>query len=232
MKKTISMYSIVWVICVILFNVIVFLTPKEIVGINKFDGSFWIAYTFVTLAFVGQYVCTLIAFRGDATKLFYNIPLLSISYDSLVAMLIVGTIFIVIPALPNWIAIIVCVVILSIYAIAVIKAIAVADIVSDVDNKVKAKTFFIKSLTIEAETMLNQASSEDMKVLVKKIYEEFRYSDPMSHEALAHTESGITTAFEEFSNAVAEHNVELAQKYANQLIVLIKNRNEKCKLLK
>ena len=232
MKKTIGMYSIIWGICLALFNVVVFLIPEGFAGINRFDGAFWIAYVFVTVAFIGQYICAVIALRGDATRLFYNIPLIAVSYVGLAAMLIVGTTFMKIPLLPDWLAGIVCFAVLAVNVIAVIKATTVAQIVTHIDQTVKTKMFFIKSLIIDAEAVLAGTSTPETKAIVERVLSEIRYSDPMSQEALADTESQISIKFAEFSNAVAENNVLLMEKNANELIILIKNRNSKCKLLK
>ena len=232
MKNNFKFYAIIWALSLAMFNVIVFVTPAEIAGVSKFTGSFWIAYTFITLAFLGQLGCAFIAFKGDAKKLFYNIPLISISYTGLGVMLIVGTIFMAIPVLPNWLAIIACFIALAVNVIAVIKASAAINVVTDIDKKIKTKTFFIKSLTIDVETVVAKATTTELKTIAKKVCDEIRYSDPMSDDALASVESQITIKFEEFADAVGQNDVERTQKLANEVIVLLKNRNNKCKFLK
>ena len=127
MKKSFKIYSLIWAICLAVFNVITFVTPNEIGGVSKFSGSFWVGYIFITIAFLGQLACAFVAFKAEnLKKFFYNIPLFSISYGGLVAMLIVGSVFMAIPTLPEWVAIIVCVVIVAFNLIAMIKATAAA----------------------------------------------------------------------------------------------------------
>ena len=83
MKKTFNYYSICWLISLAVFNVIAFVTPNEIAGISKFTGAFWVGYIFITLAFIGQLGCAYNAFKAEnLKKLFYNIPLISVSYGS------------------------------------------------------------------------------------------------------------------------------------------------------
>ena len=53
----------------------------------------------------------------------------------------------------------------------------------------------------------------------------------MSVEALAGLESQITLKFHEFETAVSEEN-ENTLKLADELVVLIEERNTKCKVLK
>lgn len=232
MNKNLKFYTVIWILALAMFNVLIFVTPAEIAGVSKFTNSFWIAYTFVTVAFLGQYVCTFAAFKGDITRLFYNIPLISVSYIGLIAVLIAGSLFMAIPILPDWLAIIVCFGVLAINIIAVMKSASAVNIVAEMDKKIKNKTFFIRSLTVDAETVAAQAATKEMKAIANKIFEEIRYSDPMSDDALASAETQITIKFSEFSDAVSQNDIACAQKLSDELIVLLKNRNSKCKLLK
>ena len=233
MKKSIGVYSIIWAICLAVFNVIVFVTPNEIAGVSKFSGSFWVGYIFITIAFLGQLACAFVAFKAEnLKKFFYNIPLLSISYGGLVAMLIVGSIFMAIPVLPEWIAIIVCVIIFAFNAIAIIKATAAADIVSGIDEKIKTQTFFIKSLSGDAQSLVGAAKTEALRAEAKKVYEEIRYSDPMANDALAEIDAHIKRQFNAFADAVASEDDELAKEAANALIEMVEQRNQKVKILK
>ncbi len=233
MKKSFSIYGIIWAICLAVFNVIVFVTPSEIGGASRFIGSFWVGYIFITVAFVGQLVCAFTAFRAEnLKKFFYNVPLLSISYGGLVAMLIVGSIFMAIPVLPEWIGIIVCAAIFAFNMIAVIKATAAAGIVSGIDEKIKTQTFFIKSLAADAQSLIASAKIDELRVEAKKVYEAIRYSDPMANTALSDLDAQIEKQFNAFSDAIKADDAELAKKSGDTLIEMIENRNQKCKLSK
>lgn len=233
MKKSFSIYSIIWAICLAVFNVITFVTPNKIGEVSKFGGAFWVGYIFITVAFIGQLACAFAAFRAkNLNKLFYNVSLISISYGGLVAMLIAGGIFMAIPELPEWIGIIVCVIILAFNAIAVIKATAAAGIVGGIDGKIKTQTFFIKSLTVDAQELMTSTRSEELRLEAKKVYEAIRYSDPMSNEELTRLDSQIESGFTAFSDAVKAEDVELTKQIANELIETVEKRNGRCKLLK
>ena len=233
MKKSFKIYSLIWAICLAVFNVITFVTPNEIGGVSKFSGSFWVGYIFITIAFLGQLACAFVAFKAEnLKKFFYNIPLLSISYGGLVAMLVVGSIFMAIPALPEWIAIIVCVSILAFNAIAIIKATAAADIVSGIDEKIKTQTFFIKSLSVDAQSLMTSAKTDELRAEAKKVYEAIRYSDPMANAALSDLDAQIEKQFNAFSDAVKADDAELSKETADTLVEMVERRNQKCKLLK
>lgn len=233
MKKSFKIYSLIWAICLALFNVITFVTPNEVGGVSKFSGSFWVGYIFITVAFIGQLTCAFVAFKAEnLKKFFYNIPLLSISYGGLVTMLVVGSIFMVIPVLPEWIAIIVCVIILAFNAIAIIKATASADIVSGIDEEIKTQTFFIKSLSVDAQSLMTSATSDELRAEAKKVYEAIRYSDPMANTALSDIDAQIEKQFNAFSDAIKTEDTELARVLADVLTKMIVDRTLKSKLLK
>lgn len=232
MKKGIKFYAPCWAIVLIVFNVITFSVPIT-VNVNKFTPSFWIGYAFIFLMFIAQLACSILFFKQDSKeKKFLNVPVISLSYMALFVSIIVGAVAMAVPFIPYWVGIILDVLIVAFYAIAIISSKAAADTIENIDKKVKAQTFFIKSLTVDAESLLNQSESDETKAIAKKVYEAIRYSDPMSNDALSSVESQITIKFNEFSNAVIEDNKPLAESIGNELIILVNDRNKKCRLSK
>lgn len=232
MKKGIKFYAPCWAIVLIVFNVITFAVPIT-VNVNKFTPSYWIGYTFITLMFIAQLACSIVFFKQESKeKRFLNVPIISLSYTALLVSMIVGTVAMAVPFVPYWVGIIIDVLIVAFYAVAIISSKAAADTIENIDNKVKSQTLFVKSLTVDAESLLSRAKSVETKAIAKKVYEAIRYSDPMSNEALSSVEAQITIKFNEFSNAVIEDNKPLAEALGNELIILVNDRNKKCKLLK
>ena len=232
MKKVFRFYSAVWVILLALFNVISFVSVGW-AGIPKYTPSFWIGYVFISLSFVGQIVCAYFALKDDdIKKTFYNVSLISTSYTGLILSFAFGGLCMIVSQLPYWVGIILCAIVLAFNIIAVVKASAVIDIVSDIDEKVKESTLFIKSLTVDAESLMSRAKSEAVKAECKKVYEAVRYSDPMSSNALASIESEITITFAKLSEAAMDDNADVASALARSLLALLDDRNKKCKLLK
>ena len=60
MKKKQMYYIIVWIALISLFNVLFFVTPDEINGIKTFSGAFWPGYVFITIAFLGHLVFSIV----------------------------------------------------------------------------------------------------------------------------------------------------------------------------
>ena len=226
MKKTFKSYIGVWAICLLAFNVIAFIVP------NEMKANFRAGYIFITLAFLGQLFCANTAFKAEnAEKFFYNLPLISISFVGTVIMLIVAGLAMAISAIPVWVGIVFCLIILAFTAIAIINASVVSETASNIDEKIKSKTLFIKTLTADATTLTSKAQTKEAKEITKKVYEKIRYSDPVSNDALSSIESQITVRFKAFESAICE-NSEKATSLGEELIILIEDRNTKCKLLK
>lgn len=233
MKKNFKLYVIVWAILLAVYNLLVFLV-KPLPGYTVvYDARFWIAWGIVIASFIGQLVCANIAFNSKSKeKLFLNIPLITVSFSALVVSVIAGSILMLIPNCPAWISAVVCTAVFAFSAISVIKAKAAADIVSTTDEKIKAQTSFIKSLTVDAESLISHAKSDAAKTACKKVYEAVRYSDPMSNEELTETDSKISALFADFIVAVKNENKERVNNICTQLISLIELRNKKCRMLK
>ena len=232
MKKNFKYYIVIWAVLLVLFNIISFVSVGWAEQ-EKYTVSFWIGYTVILLAFIGQLICAYIAFKAEnAQKLFYNIPLIRVSFIGLILSFIFGGLCMLISPLPYWVGIILCAIVLAVTVISIVTGAAASDIISSKDNQIKAKTLFVKALTADAESLMGRAQSDTVKAAVKKVYEAVRYSDPVSNEALASIESQIIVKFSAFSDAVEAGNQETAETIAEELLILIDDRNKKCKLLK
>ena len=232
MKKTFKSYFAIWAILLVLFNVIAFVSVGW-KGQEKYTSSFWIGYAFIMLSFVGQLFCAKVAFDAkNLQKLFYNVSLVSLSWTGLIGSFIVGGLCMLLSPLPYWVATLTCSAVLVTVVLAVIKASVAVDAVSAIDDKIKVQTFFIKSLTVDAESLVNRAMTDEIKAECKKVYEAVRYSDPMSNDALAATESQITLKFSTLADAVNANDIDAVKASAREVIILVDDRNKKCKLLK
>ena len=232
MKKTFNFYAILWAVLLVLFNVIAFVSVGW-AGQEKYTASFWIGYGFISLSFVGNLICAYKVFQADSLqKLFYGLSLLRVGYISMVLSFVFGGLCMLISPLPYWVGAILCAIVLAVQILSVAKAHAAVELVTQTDAKIKTQTFFIKSLTVDADTLMASAKSEAVKAECRKVYEAVRYSDPMSNEALASIESQITVKFAELSEAVKADDLEKMVAFANDVLILVGDRNKKCKLLK
>lgn len=227
MNKLFKAYLIVWTILLAAYNAVVFLARPLVPGYTVvYDARFWIAWAFVVLAFAGNLACAFIASKsGNKEKMFLNLPLIKIGYTGLVLMLVFGAGLMLIPNCPSWIAAVVCVLIFAFNAVAAVSAKAAADVIEKQDVRIKEQTSFIKGLTARAKTLMDSASTPEIKADCRKIYEAVRYSDPMSNDALADVDSRISAEFSVFAGAVSAENTDAAKAACNELLKLITERN-------
>lgn len=224
MKKFFSCFFVIWLVMFLLFNAVVFISLGNIVGFKNAESSFWIAYSFIVISFAGQLLCAKKAFQGDCKKLFYNMPLLSISYTGLITMTILGILMMII-GIPYWICLCLCLIILAFNVIAVAKAQLASDINSEIDEKIKTNTSFIRNLTVEAEIMMRKAKTENERKSLNQLYETIKYSDPVSKSELTEVESLIKSDFSSLKISFSEQT-------ADKIMQELEERNKKCKLLK
>lgn len=232
MKKTIKFYAAFWTVLVALFNVIAFVSVGWD-GMEKYTPSFWWGYGFIMLYFAVNLISAIIAFAGkDAKKIFYNISYFKISYRGLVIAFVVGGLFMLISVIPYWVCILVSAVLMAANIVSIVKAAMAVRIVSDLDEKVAVQTRFIYKLSGQAQALAEMVKTDDLKELTQKVYEAIRYSDPMSHEGISDLDKQVADQYEVFSNAVINGERIDVTAAADKLLFLLKNRNEKCKVLK
>ncbi len=234
MKRANKYYSIYTAIIFALFNVIAFATPSRIAGASKYTEQFWIGYLAVVIALLIQTFIANAALGEDDTKetTFLNLPLLSINYSMMMAIFAVGLFVMFNPNVKPWQAIIALSVILAFSGFAYVRAFAHKDLSSQVTNKIKAQTAFIKFLTIDAQCLVTTAKDEETKNIATKVFEAIRYSDPMSSDLLADIEASMKSSFEDFKIALNNDDATQIQETSKKLLALIQNRNTKCKALK
>ena len=231
MKKNFKYFALIWFVSLVIFNAVTFLIPVEIAGINRFDQpTFWIAYAFISVAFIGQLVVSLVVCsKNSMEKVFLNIPLLKLGYSSIAVSVVVGLVFMIVPVIAPWIGALVCILIMALYVIACIKAMAAANIVSEKTESIKAQTSFIKVAVVDAENIMTRATTAEIKAETKKVYEALRYSDYVSTPALIKIEVHIEDHLKQLRVAVDSEDLEMVQTEVNELLLLIKERNSICK---
>ena len=205
-----------------LFNVIAFVIPTEK------TATFWTAYVFTVVAFALQLLVWKIAFGKKETlkSKFLGIPIIHVGIVYLIIQLLAFAVFMFLPTLPAWIAVIVCTIILALSALCAIAGQAGANEISRVEEKIKVKRAFVQFLQVDIEMLAESETDTETKAALKKLAERVRFSDPMSHEMLGELESRISAKVEEMKLATEK------QALIGEVDILLTERNKKCKILK
>ena len=222
MKKNNLMSYIALGIMFALFNVIAFVIPTEK------TATFWTAYAFSVVAFAVQIPLWKIALgKKDTLKSkFLGIPVIHVGITYLIIQLIAFAVFMILPTLPVWLAVVVCTIILAISALCAIAGQAGANEINRVEEKIKVKRAFIQFLQTDIEILAETETNAETKAALKKLAEKVRFSDPMSHEMLGELESRISAKVEEMKTATDKKAL------IEEITTLLTERNKKCKILK
>ena len=222
MKKNSKLGYAVLGVVFVLFNVIAFAIP------TVKTGTFLVAYVFSVVAFASQIGIWKVALGKEDTlkSKFLGFPVVHIGIVYLIVQTVVFAVFMAVPTLPVWSAIVVCALVLGISAICMISAEAGRGEIERVETKVKQKVFYIKSLQVDVELLANRESDVATKEALQKLAEKIRFSDPMSLPELEAIEKEIADK----TNALKTAADKLA--IITEVDALLAERNTKIKILK
>lgn len=217
MRKSLINYSICWVVFVVLFNIICFVTPEELFGYYKFGGAFWGGYAFTMLFLVIHYVFMYKLINNNNNNSAVSNTLMVMSYVEVASMVIASVACMLIPDLPNWASILACSCVL---ALSIIFTVATNTTTSKTVNSYEAmneQTSSMRELTAKAELLKKKARGTSSEDLAKKIYEEIRYSNAISTNETIEIELNIKNELEELINIVG------SQKHLDNFETISKN---------
>ena len=222
MKKNSSKGYLILGILFILVSVIAFAVPAAK------TAAFWISYAFTVVAFAAQIIIWKAALgRSESLKSkFLGLPVLHIGIIYLVVQVVALIVFLSIPTLPIWSAVVACAVIAGVSAVCMIASDVGRGEIDRVSAKVQEKTFYIRELQADVEMLEEQEQNPEIKISLTKLAEKIRYSDPMSNIALADLEDRIREKVTALRTA--DHKLEIIA----ELDLLLAERNRKAKILK
>ena len=194
-------------------------------------ATFWVSFVFTLIAFVVVAASMYIAFvkNPDAKSRFYGFPIARIGAIYGAVQLVAGIIFMALAAyVPAWLAVLVYAIALGAAVIGLISAEAVVEEIRIQDVKLKKDVSLMRSL----QSKVNQMAAQSEDAAIKVLAEEFRYSDPVSSEALAEIERDLSVVVDELQSAIVDGDSEAAKLLARKASVVLAERNRLCKLNK
>ena len=222
MKKNSTKGYVILGILFALISIIAFAVP------TVKTAAFWITYVFTAAAFAVQIVIWKTALgKGETLKSkFLGFPVVHIGIVYTVIQVIAFAVFMFVPTLPTWSAIVVCSVIAGVSAVCMISADAGRNEIERVEAKVQKKVFYIRELQAAIELLADNESDAAVKTALAQLSERIRYFDPMSSEQLVDLENKISSKVAELK--ATSNKLEII----TELNSLLDERNKKCKILK
>lgn len=221
MKKNSTKGYVILGILFALVSVIAFAIP------TIKTATFWIAYVFTAAAFAAQIIIWRTTLGKEALKSkFLGFPVVHIGIVYTVIQVIAFAVFMFVPTLPTWSAIVVCSVIAGISAVCMISADVGRDEIERVEAKVQNKVFYDRELQADIELLADSETNANVKTALTQLAEKIRFSDPMSNEQIADLENKISIKAAEIKTAANKLEI------ITELNSLLDERNKKCKILK
>lgn len=222
MKKNSAKGYILLGIAFVLVSVIAFTVPSAKTSV------FWISYVFTVIAFAAQIAIWKAALgRAESLKSkFLGFPVVHIGMVYLVVQIIAFAVFLFAPALPVWSAIVAGAVIAGSSAICMIAADVGRSEIEQVSAKARERTFYIKQLQTDIESLANTETNAETKTALKQLAEKIRFSDPMRDEQISDIEDRITAKIAELRFTADKAEI------INELKSLLDERNKRARIFK
>lgn len=221
MKKNSTKGYVILGILFVLISIIAFTVP------TTKTATFWIAYVFTAAAFAAQIIIWNKALGKEALKSkFLGLPVVHIGIVYAIVQTVAFAVFLFVPTLPAWSAIVVCSIIAGISAVCMISADAGRSEIERVEAKVQKKFFYIRELQTDVELLADAETDTDTKTALTQLAEKIRFSNPMSSEQLADLENKISVKVMELKTAANKEEI------VTELTVLLDERRKKCRILK
>jgi MFS family permease len=225
MKKDTIRAVVVAVVALVIYNLISFVIPFA------HTAAFWISYGFTLAAFAVVCASIYIAFikNPDAKSRFYGFPIARIGVLYGCAQLAVSLIVMALAQwTPWWIPMLVYAIGMGAAVIGLVAADAVVEEIQTQDVKLKKDVSLMHGL----QSKISQIASQTDDAAIKALAEEFRYSDPVSNDAIADAEADLAAAVDQLQAAFVDGDNEAMTQLCRKATALLAERNRLCKLNK
>ena len=225
MKKDTIRSIIVGVVLLAIYHLLAFAMP------SVKNGTFWVSYSFTLTAFGVLFASIYIAFlkKADAKSRFYGFPIARIGVIYAAAQLVVSLAVMALGKyIPWWIPLVVYAVALGAALIGLISVDAVVDQIQTMDTKLKKDVSAMRAL----QTKVSQMAAQSGDAVLKALAEEFRYSDPVSSDAIAEAEADLAAAVDQLQTAYVDGDKDAMAQLCRKASALLAERNRLCKLNK
>ena len=229
MKKSIARTVATVALLLALFNLVAFIIPFAR------TTSFWLGYIFTSVAILAQLPLMLYAFmpKGSLRNSLYGFPIARLSLIYLLVQAVIGLLCMLLAAwLPFSVALIVQAVVLALTMIGCMATSAIRDEIHHQDARLQKDVSVMRELCSRAGALAGQAQGEVVQEQLRKLADDFRYSDPVSSEATFPLESDLRACMDNLEHAFTDGDMDGVAKLCPKAAALLAERNRLCKLNK
>lgn len=221
-------------IMILLLVLAAFIIIALAVPFNK-NSIFWIALVFGIIAVAVGTVGFNMAFKeGTSVKSkFYGFPIARVALIYALIQILVSFLFMAVSQwVPHWVEMIVCFILLIVAVIGLVAADFTREVVEKQDVKQIKDTQTITTLRSKINALVGVCDDAEIKKTIQKLAEDFKYSDPVSSDAVKELEAELETILNDLQKALIEGNKESAGRLCRRCQLQLAERNRICKLNK
>ena len=219
--SVVIIYSIIAIVYLVCFLAIPF----------ERTSAFWISFVFGIISIIVGCGLAYYSFNNDGIKSkLYGFPIFKLGYAYTVIQIIVSfTISFICKSysVSNWIPIVISVILLAFTLIGVIAVDNAKDIIEKQEIQDAYKTKTVETFRVNIDSLLNRSSNSDVNKAIEKLAEEFKFSDPVSNDAVRDIETVINSKVVELKNVINDSDISLP--LISEISDLLKERNAICK---
>ena len=220
-KKGISTVAVILVLAI--FNAFAFLVPF------KHTLTFWLGYSFATVAAVLMLASLLFLFNSSyKEKMFLRLPLVKLAWVYFILQTGLGVWEITGFSSPYLPSLIINSCLTGFFVIALLASSAAGESIEKQDEHIAQKTLFLKNIQDILASI--KTTDDELSEKIKKLSEDVRFSDPMSHSMLSELEQQIEAKVVMLKSEITDK--EKATESIECISDLLSERNRKCKLYK
>lgn len=214
---------VIALILIIVFDVVMFMLPLER-GV-----MFWMGYCFEIFSVIFLLSVSLVLLKKpNINDKFHGLPVLSVGWLYFVIQTVISVMQMTSAGFSYTYGIIADVVLAAFASILIISAFVAGREIGHVEKEINKKVSYVRNLRTDIE-LLNVKDTEAAKA-INKLAEVVRFSDPMSHSLLSDIERKIIEKFYVLKDNT--DNTSMVVAVCGDIQQLLKERNEKCKVLK
>lgn len=228
MKKNTKRGLLTIAVLLAIFSVIAFVIP------GPKSLKFWFAYASGVFAILFQlYILKISLGKEDAKSRFYGFPIARLGFYYLIIQLIVSIAEIATAQfVRGWVFVVINVIIFCIALIGCITTETMRDEIIRQDNSLKQNVSNMRELQSISAALVNQTNDAEMKATLKKLADEFRYSDPITSDKTGELEADLKSQLENLQQAISDGDTENARILCSKLSGCLKERNRICSVNK
>lgn len=216
-----------------LLNVILFVIITSKMEDQLENSTFWFVWAFTFIVnYLGVLGCSYLAKEKTKNDFVNNTPLYFAMYLFSFIYVLLGMILMFIPSVQFTLALVLEAIVSILYIVTVLFLYNAISHIKSNDEKQAKKVFYIRNLQTEVDFCLGLVKENENKKLLIQLQEAIRYSDPMSDDSLESTEQQIELLVNRIKNECIVSNEQAIKELVDNLLNLIKYRNEKVKQLK